>query len=220
MSAASESNEDEVSMTAKTHSPAEDLAFMRALVEGGDSGGTAAFGEVYFAAGLLYGLQIALQSLPALGVLALGAPSLQLAMGIGPTVVFLAFLAWSLWRHRGAGGGTAQRAIGAVFGAVGLANLALICVIGSVALRHRSLEIWLIYPCVVFVLQGAAWMVAGVVRRQPWPSLLGVGWFAAAIAMGLCIPYMPLYGLIAAVALIALMAAPGAVMMRPSRASD
>jgi hypothetical protein len=104
-------------MSAKTHSPAEDLAFMRALVEGGAGGGTAAFGEIYCAAGLLYGLQIVIQSLPALG---LAAPSagFELVLGFGPTVLFLAFLAWSLWRHRGEGANAAQRAIVAVFGAV------------------------------------------------------------------------------------------------------
>jgi hypothetical protein len=210
---AAESIEDEAPMSAKTHSPAEDLAFMRALVEGGGSQGMAQFGEVYFVAGLLYGLQVLLQALPGFGVPP-PSPPWQLAIGIGPTVVFLAFLVWSLWRHRGQSAGVAQRAIGAVFGAVGLANVALICIIGSAALRHRSLEIWLIYPCVVFVLQGAAWIVAGVVRRQAWPGLLGAAWIVMGIAMGFCVEWMPIYALIAGAALIGLMAIPGAAMMR------
>jgi hypothetical protein len=210
-----ESIEDEAAMSAKTHSPAEDLAFMRALVEGGDREGTAQFGQVYFAAGLIYGLQIVIQSLPGFGIPL--SPTFQLAAGIGPTVVFLIFLAWSLWRYPGRGAGMAQRAIGAVFGSVSLANIALVCIIGSVALRHRSLEIWLIYPCVVFVLQGAAWVVAGVIRRQTWPGVVGAGWIVAAIAMGFCIGTIPLYTLIAGASLIGLMAAPGAAMMRLGR---
>jgi hypothetical protein len=213
---APESIEDEAEMSTKTHSAAEDLAFMRGLVEGGDGRGTAQFGEVYFAGGLLYGLQVLVQSLPAFGVLP-PSPSLQLVAGVCPTAVFLAFLAWNLWRYRTSGGGVAQRAIGSVFAAVGLANIALVCIIGSVALRQRSLEIWLIYPCVVFVLQGAAWIVASLVRRQTWPGLLGAAWIAVAIAMGFCIESLPLYGLIAGAALLGLMAAPGAAMMRTAR---
>jgi hypothetical protein len=204
-------------MSAKTHSPAEDLAFMRALVEGGDPRGTAAFGEVYFAAGLIYGLQVVLQSLPGLGLWT-PAPAIQLAVGVGPTVVFVAFLTWSIVRNKaGSGGGIAQRAIGAVFAAVGLSNIALVCIIGWVALRHKSLEIWLIYPCVVFVLQGAAWIVASLVRRQTGPGLLGAGWIAAGIAMGFCVESVPLYTLIAGVTLLGLMAVPGAAMMRAGR---
>jgi len=88
------------------------------------------------------------------------------------------------------------------------------CIIGSAALRHRSLEIWLIYPCVVFVLQGAAWIVAGVVRRHAWPGLLGAAWIVMGIAMGFCVEWMPIYALIAGAALIGLMAIPGAAMMR------
>ncbi len=203
-------------MSTKTHSAAEDLAFMRALVEGGAGEGTAQFGEVYFAAGLVYGLQVVIQSLPGFGV-QLPSPPRALAEGIVPTAVFLVFLAWSLWRHRGKSGGVAQRAIGSVFAAVGLANIALVCIIGSVALRHRSLEIWLIYPCVVFVLQGAAWIVAGLVRRQAWPGLLGAAWIVVAIVMGFCIETIPLYTLIGGAALLGLMATPGAAMMRLGR---
>jgi hypothetical protein len=203
-------------MSAKTHTPAEDLAFMRALVEGGAGEGTAQFGEVYFAAGLIYGLQVVIQSLPGFGVPP-PSPVLQLAEGIVPTIVFLVFLSWSLWRYRAKSVGVAQRAIGSVFAAVGLANVALVCIIGSVALRHRSLEIWLIYPCVVFVLQGAAWITAGLVRRQTWPSLLGAGWILAGVAMGFCIETIALYALIGGVALLGLMALPGAVMMRLGR---
>jgi hypothetical protein len=202
-------------MSTKTHSAAEDLAFMRALVEGGAGEGSAQFGEVYFAAGLIYGLQIVIQSLPFFGVPLPG--PWPLLVGIGPTVVFLAFLTWNLWRHRTNRGGVAQRAIGSVFAAVGLANIALVCIIGSVALRHRSLEIWLIYPCVVFVLQGAAWIVASLIRRQIWPGLLGAAWIAVAIVMGFSIGATALYALIAGAALLGLMAAPGAAMMRTAR---
>jgi len=213
----SESIEDEAPMSAKTHSPAEDLAFMRTLVEGSDARATASFGEVYFAGGLLYGLQIVLQSMPGFGLWT-PSPAVQLALGIGPTVAFVVFLLWAILRNKARPvGGVAQRAVGTVFAVVGCANLALVLIIGSVALRHKSLEIWLIYPCVVFVLQGAAWIVTGLVRRQLAPALLGAAWMVAAIAMGVSIPSIPLFSLIAGAALIGLMAVPGWAMMRLDR---
>jgi hypothetical protein len=214
---ASESIEDEAPMSAKTQYAAEDLAFMRTLVEGNDTRATAAFGEVYFAGGLIYGLQIVLQSLPGFGLWT-PPPAVQLALGIGPTLIFVIFLLWSILRNKaGPVGGVAQRAVGTVFAVVGCANLALVVIIGSVALRHKSLEIWLIYPCVVFVLQGAAWVVTGLVRRQLGPALLGAAWMVAAIAMGVSIPSIPLYSLIAGAALIGFMAVPGWAMMRLDR---
>jgi len=39
-------------------------------------------------------------------------------------------------------------------------------------LRLHSLTVWLIYPCTVCVLQGAAWSVAFVLRRRPWLGLV------------------------------------------------
>ena len=52
---------------------------------------------------------------------------------------------------------------------MGLANLALCASIGSIALRHHDQRIWFIYPVVVMILQGLAWMVAAMLR----PSVIG-----------------------------------------------
>jgi hypothetical protein len=200
-------------MTNTTQSAQDDLAFMRGLVEGGGPIPTA-FGETYLAAGLIYGLQILIQSSQALGLPALP-PLGGLLAAFLPTVIFVIVLVWIIWRNRGAGqGGATSRAVGATFGCIGLANLALICVIGSVALRQKSLETWLIYPCVVFVLQGAAWLVSCALRKSAWQGLVGVGWFAAAIGMALCIGSLAQYAVIAGVSMLVLMVAPGAVMMR------
>lgn len=193
-----------------------DLAFLRALVSDGSGLLPPGFGEAYLAGGLIYGLQVLVQSLAA-GSLA-PSPVWGAVLGIGPSFIFIAVLAAIFWRYRKVrGGGTTSRAVGATFGAVGLANLALICVIGSVAIRHRSLEIWLIYPCVVFVLQGAAWLIAAGLRRRAWQLLIGLGWFAAAIAMALSLGTMRWFALIAGASLIGLMAIPGAVIMRLAR---
>jgi len=211
-----DSTEEDPPMTAKTPSPADDLAFMRNLVEGG--GGGPAFGEGYLAAGLIYGVQVILQGLQA-GLAPAMAQPWPLVIGIGPTLVFCAVLGWILWRHRAAANGSyASRMIGALFGCIGLANFALMAVIGIEALRRHSLEIWLIYPCVVFVMQGACWLAASAIRRRGWYALVAFGWFASAVAMALNMTNLAAFTVAAGVGLLAFMAAPGAVLMRLAQA--
>jgi hypothetical protein len=206
-------------MSTKTPSVQDDLAFMRALVDGGGGLVPIAFGETYVAAGLIYGLQILIQSSQALGLPALP-PQAELVAGVLPTIIFVPVLAWIIWRNRRAGqGGSTSRAVGATFGCIGLANLALICVIGSVAYRQKSLETWLIYPCVVFVLQGAAWLVSCALRKRAWQGLVGVGWFAAAMGMALSIGSIQQYAIVAGLSMLLLMVIPGAVMIRLARRS-
>jgi hypothetical protein len=191
---------------------------MRALVEAGDNA-SRPLGEIYLAAGLIYGAQMLLHAGQLLGLLSVR-PLAALAIGLGPTLVFLAVLTWILARHRRARpAAVVERAVAAVFQAVGLANLALIAIIGAVAWRHHSVAIWLIYPCSVFVLQGVAWMVAFALRRRAWLAWVGLGWMAAGIAMGLSVDSPGYFILIGGAAFLLLMVAPGAVMIRLARTS-
>jgi hypothetical protein len=191
----------------------EDLAFLRTLLDKGD--GRSAFGEGYFAAGLIYGAQMLLHGAQALGWLP---PSglLALVVGLGPTLIFLPVLAWITWRHRSERAATTGRAIGAVFGAVGTANLALVAAIGAVAWREHSLTTWLIYPCAVFILQGAAWLVASVLRRRPWMLAVAGGWMAAGVVMAFCVGSFGAYILVAGLGIWVCMALPGWTIMRLS----
>ncbi|HZZ34435.1 MAG TPA: hypothetical protein VFE03_01825, partial [Caulobacteraceae bacterium] len=176
-------------MSPEVRSAQDDLAFMRSLVEGGGSAGAlAAIGEAYVAGGLLYGLQTLGHGLQGLGWLKLSDAG-GMTLAIGPTVVFLGAMIWISRRHPRSErlGGMVGKAIGAAFGAIGLANLALISIFAWMAWRDRSLETWLIYPCVVFVLQGAAWMVAFMMRRKAWLGLVALGWFGAGVAMAFTI---------------------------------
>ena len=202
-------------MSSETSSPAADLAFMRSLVEGG--GVPAAFGEGYLAAGLIYGGQVVLQG--AEGVIWPHAPSLvTLALGVAPTLLFCLALVWIIRRHPGpATGGYASRAMGALFGCIGLANFVLMAVIGIEAARAKSFEVWLIYPCVVFVMQGACWLAAAAVRRRRWHALVALGWFATAVLMALALTNMAAFTMIAGIGLIGFMAVPGAIMLRLAR---
>jgi hypothetical protein len=205
-------------MTADTGTARDDLAFMRALVQDGATGMTAALGEAYFAGGLIYGLQCLIQSSSALGAPPLPA-SWQLVAGLGPTVVFSVAISIIIWRHRNdSKGGFVGRAVGAAFACLSVSNLALILVIGSLALARHSLEIWLLYPCAVFVMQGASWLIAYALRQRPWLLFVGLGWYAAAVALAFSISLsVTAFGLLAGASLILLMAAPGLAIMRLAR---
>ena len=191
----------------------DDLAFMRALVET-NGGFQRSFGEAYFAAGLCYGVQMLLHAIQMLGWIGDGA--VGLAIGLGPTVVFIALLTWIIVRgnRQPTGHGVVSRAVGAMFGAVGAANMALIAVIGSVAWREQSLTIWLIYPCVVLILQGMAWMVVYALRRRAWYGVVAVGWFVTGVGMALAIQNAAAFIAIGGAGFIAFMLVPGWVMMR------
>ncbi len=206
-------------MTTRTPADAarDDLAFMRSLVTGPDNF-QRHFGEAYTLAGACYGIQMALHMMQAWDGW-FTTPTAGLLVGMGPTLVFLALLALLLWRRRGVAPTTANRAVGAVFQAVGLANLALAAVIGGAAWRAHSLQVWLIFPCAVFVLQGAAWLVAWHVRRRSWFGAVAGGWFATGIAMGFAIDVIPAYMALAAFGFLAFMLAPGLVLVRFRRSA-
>ena len=202
-------------MNSENHSARDDLAFLRALAEGGGESqrGT---GIALVAGGLLYGLQCFVAGAQAYGWLHLG----DMAMTVfssAITVVFLVAISWISWRGRNAPrGGVVARALSAAFGSAGTATLSLLCVFASVAIRDKSLTIWLLYPCAVFALQGAAWMVAWMLRRRAWLGVVALGWLVSAVVLAWTID-TPLYPMIAGVALVLFMAVPGAVMMRPAQ---
>lgn len=192
----------------------DDLAFLRALVAGPEDKWQQQFGKIYAAAGACYSVQMAMHTGQFLGVMP-GEGLAAQAIGWGPSVVFLGLLAWII-RRGGAmpGGGATSRAVGSVFGAVGLANLALCVSIGSVALRLHSQTIWLIYPCVVMVLQGLAWMVAFMLRRKAWLGLIALGWFATGVTMAIFIDNMPGFVAAASVGIVGFMLIPGLYLAR------
>lgn len=204
-------------MNADAQSARDDLAFLRTLVGDDEHAQMRSFGEAYVAAGLIYGGQMLLHAAQALGLLPNGPPG-ALIIGIGPTILFVPVLAWIIYRNRGqAIRGAVGRAIGAVFGSIGVANLFLIVVIGSVAWREHSIATWLIYPCTVFVLQGTAWLFVYMMRRRPWFLAVALGWFGCAVGMGLTVTAIGWFILFAGIGLWFCMALPGWILLRNSR---
>lgn len=199
-----------------TQTAQDDLAFLRALVQSG-GGLQKPFGEIYLAGGLCYGAQLLLSMLNS-GALWPVTPAASLAIGFGPTVVFCAILALILWRNRAMSPPTGQnKAIAQVFRCLGLTNLAFVVVIGAAAWREASFATWLIYPCCVFVLQGAAWMIAHTLRRRAWMLLVALGWFASGAAMAMFIDDIGAYILFAGAGLMLCMALPGWLLIRGSK---
>ena len=206
-------------MNADSQSARDDLAFLRSLVGDDEASQTRTFGEAYFVSGLIYGGQMLLHAAQFLGLIG-ALPLYNLAIGVGPTMVFIPVLLWIIHRNRkNAVRGAVGRAIAAVFGAVGLANLFLIAVIGSVALAQHSIIVWLIYPCTVFVLQGLAWLFAFMMRRHKWHLFVAAGWFFSAVAMALSVTSIPYFILFAGIGLWFCMALPGWVMLRSAKSA-
>jgi hypothetical protein len=197
----------------------DDLAFLRGLVGDQGSGPMKSFGQAYFAAGLIYGGQMLLHAVQAIGWLPQDGIT-GLLIGLGPTVLFIPVLTWIIVanKRQAAQGGTATRAVSIIFGVTGISNLFLAAVIGAVAWREQSATTWLIYPCTVFVLQGASWFFAFMMQRRAWHLVVALGWFACAVAMALTVTALGWFILFAGAGLWLCMALPGFVMLRSLRA--
>lgn len=194
----------------------DDLAFMRELAERGQRGSITG-GSVFVAGGLLYGIQCLYHLIQLRGWIAF--PDIvNLLFSAGPTVLFLIILAWVLWKDRNAGqGGMMSRALNAVFGGIGLANLAMVIVFGFNAATSGDFKIWMLYPAVIFALQGAAWYTAAVLRKRAWLGVVAGGWLVTAVALGLTRDALEIYLLVTTLALFLLMALPGFVLIRLAR---
>lgn len=201
-------------MTADAQSAREDLAFLKTLVGGNENSGMRALGEAYLAGGLIYGVQVLFPVAQGLGWLPQNG-LVSLLTGIGPTALFIPVLIWIIRRNRtDMPSGVVGRAVGAVFASIGLANLFLIVVVGTVAWRQGSQATWLIYPCTVFVLQGVGWLFAFMMRRRMWLLLVAIGWFASAVGMALSVAATSYFILFAGLGLWLCMALPGWIILR------
>lgn len=201
-------------MSDTQRSAQDDLAFIKALAE---SGGKSQMlgGEAYLASGLIYGVQVLVYWAAAMGWIVISKAA-NTWLSILPTVLFLIVLTWSIVRSRGQAQGFVGRAFNAAFSAIGMANIAAVIIFGVVAWREKAFEIWLIYPAMVFVMQGSVWFIAWTLRRRAWMGVVSAGWFVNGVALGLAPDIKTWLGLLA-VGMFAWMVVPGYVMMRLAR---
>lgn len=195
----------------------DDLAYLRSLVAA-PAAFQRSFGQGYFWAGVCYGTEMLLHAAQRTGWIAAEGWPAALTATV-PTLVFLLLMGLILRRGGGESarsGSATGRAIAALGGAAGLANLALMFVIGVVAVSERSLKIWLIYPCTVMVLQALVWLVVYRLRRRAWFGLEAAGWLlvAGVMAGSVAADAMDVFIATAIVGLFGLMALPGWLMMR------
>ena len=215
---------ERVAMTAKSrlHSPEDDLAFMRSIVQGGGRV-PMTLAVCYLAGGLLYGAQCLFHLGQAFGLIRL--PDLaSLAVVIGITGTFLVILTWAILRDRKAGpthrGPLASRTLNAAFNATGMANTAVIIVFAVGAWRDQDFGIWLYYAAIVFALQAAAWFVAWTLKRKGWMLATALGGWVAAVALGVLVREPLAYLGVCTVALFLLFALPGLILYRDARAAS
>lgn len=197
----------------------DDLAFMRSLVDGGGRQPSVAGSAAYCAAGALYGFQCLFHLGQALGWIRIPDWA-TLTFVVFITVAFLAILIWAIRKDKLAGmrGSSANRGLNAAFSGAGMANTAMIAVFAYNAIRLDDFSIWLLYPAVVFALQGAVWYVAHILKRRPWMLWTAIGWIVGSVALGLLIAHPIAYLAVCGVSLIVLMAWPGWFMVREARA--
>lgn len=201
-----------------------DLAFMRTIADGGKQPGLMAGSgpAIYLVAGLLYGTQCLYHLAELVTPIRWPAP-LSLAVVVGVNLAFFSYLAVALVRERKlrAGGSATGRALNAMFGATGFANLGFLAVFAANAIWRQDFSYWLLYAAIVFILQGAAWYVAFLMRRQAWMAWTGLGWFVSGTALGLILNRdIAAYLAICAATLFLCMALPGWTMIRQGRAQD
>ncbi len=204
----------------RSTTPQDDLAFMRAIVEG-DSRPPVTLAICYLAGGLLYGVQCLFHIGQIVGLIRWPEPA-NLAFLIAITGTFLAILTWAIIEDRrtgqGARGPMASRTMSAAFSSAGMANTAVLIIFGFGAARDQDFAIWLYYASIIFALQAAAWLMAWTLRKKLWMLLTALGGWVAAVALGLLVREPVLYLYVCTAALFLLFAGPGVILFRAARA--
>jgi hypothetical protein len=197
-------------------SPEADLAFMKAIVQGGNNPrATLTLGVAYLAGGLLYGLQCLFHIGQIFGLVR-WPPLGNLTFIAGITVAFMIVLTWAVREDRKAGtaGPIVTRTLNAAFSGAGMANLAIVIVFGVGARRDADFAVWLYYPAMIFALQSAAWFVAYSLKKKPWMLATSLGGWATAVALGVLVRHGEIYLYVCTAALFVLFAGPGWIMTR------
>lgn len=115
--------------------------------------------------------------------------------------------------------GAQAKALNALFGGVGWANVVVLVSLVLAAYALKDGRVMRLHAVVVFAFQGAAWFAIWSLRKRLWIGLVAAGWYAAAILAGLTMATVANFILVCVLALVFLMALPGVLMARPNLAN-
>jgi hypothetical protein len=196
----------------------EDLAYLRDLVEEGDSQRDLRFfGATYLAIGLAVFAQVV--AIYAVAALALPPPGGLLAI-IGVWTIY-SIVQTMLGRRFGGKPATGLRSRAGTAGmiAMALSHLTMLIVFAITAIRLGDDLFLQLAGLVFFALQGGLWIILHALRRERAHLLLAFAWFTATIATA---PFLGTraFGLAVAVVVLALMVLPGIQMVRLSYRQD
>jgi hypothetical protein len=205
-------------MTTDVQSAREDLAFLRALAEG-SSRPSVTTGLFLLITGLIWAFDALVHWTLYVGFEPMTGTQRIIFDGL-VTAVWLPLAFWLRWGGpkpgEAQGVGATGRAITAAAAGIGLSVLAMLAVFVLAATRLGMPEIFALYPSMVFIFFGATSLVGFFLVRRPAPLAIALGWFLAAAAMAAA-PGIPTFIAIAGLAMLFLMALPGALILRAAR---
>lgn len=162
-------------MTDEMQTLRDDIAYLKALAEGGRESMTEG-GMILVAAGGCYGLA----SLVQWAALERLAPAASSSWAwFAALVVF--FLALFLTKRRQARMGQRSQASGLAWTGIGWGLFVIFCAIAVATWRTQSVLLISFSPSIVLTLYGAAWMVAAMVTQKLWLWLTAAGSFVGAL---------------------------------------
>ena len=197
-----------------------DIAWLRQLAE---ENGTAPMrgASILLAAGLIYGLTSLLHWAHMTGLIAPRLVGAGMEWLIATGLFLIVNFTLVLRLRRGEGVRTAgQRVVGTVWAGVGCGIFFLFASMFAVSIRmgadQNSMMFWMV-PSIIMVFYGLGWSVTAAMLKSRPLWLLGIASFIAAPALG-ALSGEPAQYLGYAAALFLLMALPGFLLMRQSKA--
>lgn len=201
-------------MSDQNQSLRDDIAFLRTMAEAGRDrpmvGGSilAMAGGVFGAASLLVWFMAEIQ----------GVTGWMYSVVWGASAaIYMAALAVML-RRLPKSAGALQAATGVAWSGVGIAIFFIFVSLMLMSYRLDIPNLMLVFPSVLMALYGAAWFVGATLLRQRWLHLVGAGSFASAVLNAWLADGHTIW-LVYGFSLLLLLAAPGLVLMRQSKAA-
>ena len=185
-----------------------DIAYLRALAEGGREDQSRRGGAIMLAAGLVWSTCSVLQWAALTGRIGEGVATGGWLLG---SVLFFGALFWTI-RRDGKGVGR-SKALGLAWSGVGWTIFVLFAAIFVATWRTHSQLLISFFPSIILALYGAAWSVAAALFDKGWLKLTCIGSFVMSVVCAWFIADPTQY-LVYAAALLLLAGLPGAVMLR------